>query len=309
MILWGGLLTALAIITLPLLVAYLRRHPMNEAARAQASGAFADLPCGKTRYQWSGPPQGPIAVCIHGLTTPAYVWQEVEHGLAEAGYRVLTYDLFGRGYSDRVSGAQNADFFTTQLRALLKDQNVRGDITLLGYSMGAAIAANYAAKHPDMVKQLILIAPAGLGISVAGMQKLIINTPVIGDWFMAVFGGYLVRKGVRAESATPSVVAGIYDRQIADTRVRGFLPAVLSSLRNILSRPLDNEHRTIAKAGIPLTAIWGQADTVVPSTGRDRLATLNPAAQQITVPNAPHSLVYTYPADVVKAVQESLREV
>lgn len=35
------------------------------------------------------------------------------------GYRILTYDLYGRGYSDRPSGKQNREFFLQQLDDLL----------------------------------------------------------------------------------------------------------------------------------------------------------------------------------------------
>ncbi len=305
----GVLLAIVAIIVLPLLIAHRRRHPMDQAARAQATGKFADLPSGKTYYDWHGPINGPIAVCVHGLTTPSYVWRAVEDGLKMMDYRVLTYDLYGRGYSDRVSGPQNADFFITQLEELLEDQDVEGGIMLLGYSMGGAIATFYAAKNPDMLERLILIAPAGLGVNSDRLQDFIIKTPVIGDWLMMVIGGYLLRKGIRADSATPSAIPDIYDRQIADTYVRGFLPAVLSSMRNLLSRPLDEEHRTIASANIPVAAIWGEADAVIPLSGLGKLTELNRAVRQTMVADAPHSLTYTYPKDVIKAIQECLREV
>lgn len=309
MILWWVLLAILVVYFLPLAIARHRRQPMNKAARAEAPGKFAKLPSGRTYYEWHGPLKGPIAVCIHGLTTPSYVWRAVESGLKMMGYRVLTYDLYGRGYSGRALGRQNADFFITQLEELLEDQGIDGGIMLLGYSMGGAIATCYAAKHPDMLERLILIAPAGLGIKSNKLQDFIIKTPVIGDWIMRVFGGHMIRKAVKAESSIPSEVPDIYDRQIADTYVRGFLPAVLSSLRNILSKPLDEEHRKIAKTGLPVAAIWGEKDKVIPITGLGKLTKLNRNVRQTMVEGATHSLVYTRPKDVIKAIQEFLREV
>lgn len=309
MIMWWVLLAIVVIYFLPLAIARHRRRPMNKAARAQAPGKFADLPSGRTYYEWHGPLNGPIAVCIHGLTTPSYVWRAVESGLKMMDYRVLTYDLYGRGYSGRAIGRQNADFFITQLEELLEDQGIDGGIMMLGYSMGGAIATCYTAKHPDMLERLILIAPAGLGVNSNRFQDFIIKTPVIGDWIMRVFGGDMIRKAVRAESSVPSEIPDIYDRQIADTYVRGFLPAVLSSLRNFLSRPLDEEHRKIAKTGLPVAAIWGKKDKVIPLSGLGKLSRLNRNVRQTMIEGASHSLIYTHPKDVIKAIQEFLREV
>ena len=113
-----------------------RRKPMSAAARQDASGDFVTLSQGVTHYEWLGPARGPVAVCVHGLTTPSFVWRGLARGLARMGFRVLIYDLYGRGYSDRVQGRQDRVFFLRQLNDLLADQQVNGDITLVGYSMG-----------------------------------------------------------------------------------------------------------------------------------------------------------------------------
>ena len=293
----------------PLAIAYLLRRPMNDTTRKNAPGQFANLPSGKTHYQWKGPQNGPVAVCVHGLTTPSYVWGAIVQGLTLMDYRVLTYDLYGRGYSDRVRGPQNAEFFGKQLGELLQDQGVDGGIMLLGYSMGGSIVTCYAAKHPDMLERLILLAPAGLGIAPNRLQSFITNMPVIGDWLILVIGGWLLRRGAKRDAATPSEVPDIYALQRADTYVRGFLPAVLSSQRNLLENTLVHAHKVLADSTIPVAAIWGEADAAIPISGRDKLAEINPTARQTTIPNAPHSLAYTHPDKVITAIQKFLREV
>ena len=88
-----------------------RRKVMGPEDRRDAPGEFIELSQGITHYQWHGPVRGPIAVCVHGLTTPSFVWQGLTAGLTAMGYRVLTYDLYGRGYSDRPKGDQTDAFF------------------------------------------------------------------------------------------------------------------------------------------------------------------------------------------------------
>jgi len=89
-----------------------------------------------THYRWHGPIDGPVIVAVHGLTTPATVWNGMIPFLTAQGYRVLSYDLYGRGFSDAPSGAQNIAFFTRQLGELLADQEITDAVTLMGYSMG-----------------------------------------------------------------------------------------------------------------------------------------------------------------------------
>ena len=308
MMLW--VLLALVIVIAALSgIADLRRHRKDKATPGTVSGSIATLPSGKTYYEWHGRQDGAIAVCVHGLTTPSYVWDAVVEGLNLMGYRVLTYDLYGRGYSDRVSGQQDADFFIKQLDELLEDQGVDGGIFLLGYSMGAAIATSYCAKQPNMMERMVLLAPVGFGVKTNRLQDFIVKTPVIGDWLMGVLGGWMLRKAIAAEAEIPSKVPDIYSRQIKETYVRGFLPAVLSSMRHMLPRTQENLHRIIADADIPVAAIWGEADTVIPISGIGKLAEVNRAAYQTMIPDAPHALLYTHPDEVHKALQEFLREV
>ena len=149
-----AVLILLGLLAVPLTIEWTRKG-VGEAARKHASGQFALLSQGTTHYEWLGPERGPVAVCIHGLTTPSFVWRGLSKGLALMGFRVLVYDLYGRGLSDRVRGAQDADFFVRQLTDLLSHEKVQGHLTVMGYSMGGAIAAHFTAQYPGLVKQLV----------------------------------------------------------------------------------------------------------------------------------------------------------
>ena len=80
-----------------------------------------------THYRWHGPVREPVLVAIHGLTTPSMVWDELARGFVAFGFRVLTYNLYGRGYSDAYDGTQDAAHFVKQLEELLADQDVGQD--------------------------------------------------------------------------------------------------------------------------------------------------------------------------------------
>ncbi len=282
------------------------RRPMNEAARQDAPGEFVQLSQGITHYRWIGPVRGPVAVCVHGLTTPSMVWDAVAQGLALMGFRVLVYDLYGRGYSDRAPGLQDQDFFIRQLDDLLASQGVTEDVTLLGYSMGGAIVSAYTARNPGRVRRMILLAPAGMGHDLGKLAKFTRDTPILGDWLMLLRYPNLHRKGTEAERVLPTEVAGIIDYQQAELEKRGFVPAVLSSMRGILPRPLEQEHRAISREGISVIAIWGRDDAVIPISAMGKLTQWNRMARQEVIEGAGHGLTYTHASAIVRAIEAGI---
>ena len=298
---WIPILLAILVI-IPFL-AELARRPAN---RSKAPGDFAALPQGRTHYRWSGPEDGPVAVCIHGLSTPSYIFAATEHSLTSMGFRVLTYDLYGRGYSANPTAPQNASFFTSQLKALLLDQGVEGDVTLVGYSMGAAIAAAAAAERPGRFNALVLIAPAGLAPVYEGWKSQFWTLPFIGDLATRLLGGFALRRELVEHRSSATVVPDLEDRQAAETYKRGFLPAVLSSRRHLLAAPRIDDHKSLAEAGIPLLAIWGTEDPVIPLNHLGVLAELNPDAQHAQIPGAGHLLLQTHPGIVADAMKKFL---
>jgi pimeloyl-ACP methyl ester carboxylesterase len=298
-VIWAFLFAG-AVLALPVLAEAARR-PMNAAWRARAPGEIAHLPGGDTHYRCTGPEDGPAAVLIHGLSTPSYVFAATERSLAALGYRVLVYDLYGRGYSARPRGRQDRAFFVRQLRALLKHREVAGPLTVAGFSMGAAIATAFAAEEEN-IAALVLVAPAGLVPS----EPSVWTWPVVGDWLTRVAGGWRLRRELVEHRTTPTVVPDLEDRQAAETRVRGYLPALLSSRRHLLAVAADGDHRRVAAAEVPVLAVWGTEDPVIPRRAMGRLAELNPDARHVEVRGAGHNLLQTHPVEVAAALKEFL---
>jgi len=282
------------------------RRPMTREAQARAPGQFAELPKGRTHFRWSGPVNGPIAVCIHGLSTPSYLFAGTERSLAALGYRVLTYDLYGRGYSDRATGRQTIDFLLAQLRDLLGNQGIDEPLTLVGFSMGGALATAFAAEEGKRIKSLVLIAPAGLVQPQDDPLARLWTFPAIGDWLMRVAGGWALRRELAAQINDPTIIPDLLDRQAAETRTRGYLPALLSSRRHALSGTLDDDHAAIRGYGTPVLAIWGRLDPVIPIRAMARLTELNPECHHVEIQDGGHCLPQTHPSNIAEALQTFL---
>lgn len=299
------LLLVLAIAAAPFAVEHYR-PAMTDGRRGSAPGQFAELPQGVTHYHLSGPPEGPLVVCVHGLTTPSFVWAPLTEGLITLGFRVLVYDHYGRGFSDRPVGLQDKGFFNTQLTDLLSHLEIEEPFHLIGYSMGGAVAAGFAATYPARVRRVVLLASAGMSIAETPLLKVIRDRGVIGKWLVLAAYPRQLRRGIHAESVLPGARPEIAEGQLDQLTFQGFIPAVLSSLRGILRRPMEGEHMTLRRCTIPVLAIWGADDDVIPPSAMGQLAAWNREVRHEVIEDAGHGLPYTHCDEVLAHLKDFL---
>jgi pimeloyl-ACP methyl ester carboxylesterase len=105
--------------------------------------------------EWRGPAKGPAVVCIHGLTANHTCWASVADLLSPA-YRLIAYDLRGRGESDKPEKGYSLAHHNEDLAGLLDHFGLRKAV-LVGHSLGAHIAVRFAAMHPERVSKLVLV--------------------------------------------------------------------------------------------------------------------------------------------------------
>lgn len=105
--------------------------------------------------EWPGPVKGPTIVCVHGLTANHTCWASVADLLSPA-YRVIAYDLRGRGESDKPDKGYSLALHNDDLEGLLNHFGLKKPV-LVGHSLGAHIALRFAATHPERVSKLVLV--------------------------------------------------------------------------------------------------------------------------------------------------------
>jgi pimeloyl-ACP methyl ester carboxylesterase len=291
--------TIFLFLTLCLVIAWFVKRPMNARVRRGATGEFLTLPNGVIHYEWYGPVDGPVIVMVHGLTTPSFIWRDQIPALTQAGYRVLTFDHFGRGFSDRPMGRQDFDFFVQELDGVLDALSVRAGYDLLGYSMGGGIVTQYAALRRDRIRKLILVAPIGF---LANRPNWIARWPVIGDLVMFVLGGWSLRRGAVKAGKAEGVDAELIELQRRETRFAGYTAAVLSSVRHTVYADLREAHRILLDRDMPILALFGSADDVIPIENAMQLREVNRSAQIVEIKGAGHGLVSTHPKQVNDAI-------
>lgn len=291
-----------AVVATPFVIEH-SRSVMSDGRRGSAPGRFVELGQGVTHYHLAGPATGPLVVCVHGLTTPSFVWAPLTKGLVALGFRVLVYDLYGRGFSDRPEGLHDKAFFNRQLDDLLSHLDIDEPFHLIGYSMGGAIAAGFAATYPARVRRLVLLASAGMTIRDTPLLRFIRTRGKAGIWLMLAAFPIQMRRGIRAEQTTQIVPPEIIEGQEAQLIFQGFIPAVMSSLRGILAKPMEGEHMALRRIGLPVLAIWGAEDGVIPASAMGQLAAWNRDVTHEVIEDAGHGLPYTHTEAVLTLIE------
>jgi len=179
---------------------------LNDNLRASASGNFKEVSGGMTHYELDGPENGQTVVLIHGFSIPFQIWDTAFNPLVDAGYRVLRYDLFGRGYSDRPPEVYNQDLFDQQLLDLLYAIEIDLPVDLIGLSMGGAISVVFCDRHPELVRKLVLIDPSGFPLDMPIWTNLI-KAPFLGELVMSLFGERFLISSMGKSQGTPLLAA------------------------------------------------------------------------------------------------------
>ncbi|MGC8856637.1 MAG: alpha/beta fold hydrolase [Anaerolineae bacterium] len=271
---------------------------MNEATRASAPGVFVRLPLGVTHYELGGPANAPTVVLVHGFSVPSYIWDPTFCALSEAGRRVLRYDLFGRGYSDRPRLKYDLDLFVRQLHDLLEALEIQEPVDLIGLSMGGPITAGFIQKYPQRVRRVVWIDPAGA--RPIGLSPLlrVATLPGIGELALALFGQESLVRGIASDFFDPTLVAEFQERYRVQMQFKGFRGAILSTVRSGMLGSFIEVYREVGKLGKPTLLIWGKNDTTVPLDHSRDLLVAVPHAEFHLIEACGHIPHYERPQEV-----------
>ena len=261
---------------------------LTDSLRQSVEGDFLLLPNGYTHYELVGGENAETVVLVHGFSVPNFIWEPTFRALTETGYRVLRYDLFGRGYSDRPKAEYTLNLFATQLRDLLDALNITAPINLFGLSMGGPICATFTARHPERVKKLALFAPAG-GEDIPHSPILqILKLPLIGDLLMGLFGRKTLIDGIASDFYDSALIAHFTSLYKPQLKIHGFGRAILSTMRNDALRDSTAVYRRVGETNIPTLLIWGRDDKTVPYAQSKQVVASLKHARFHTIENSGH---------------------
>ncbi|MCP4761068.1 MAG: alpha/beta hydrolase [archaeon] len=267
---------------------------MSDEIRNKQLEKSIKLSDGTTYYELGGPENGEVVVLVHGLTTPFFVWDPTFEMLTQKGFRVLRYDLFGRGYSDRPKAKYDDDFYDKQLIELITSLNLTDKkINIAGISLGGAICANFALRHKDLVNKICLIDPA----YPSGITKAfkVLKIPGLKNILMKLFGEKMVVAGVSKNFYRLEDFPDYEPKFKEQMQYKGYLNAVVSTGVNYNLGGLHEVYIELEKLDIPTQLFWGENDVVVPYTYNENIREVIPNIKFHSIEKAGHLSHYERP--------------
>jgi pimeloyl-ACP methyl ester carboxylesterase len=243
----------------------------------EASG-FADVEGGPLFYEVAG--EGPPVVLIHAGLWDRRIWDRQVDAFTAAGHTVIRYDLRGFGRSDPPTVPFS---FRQELADLLAHLAIPR-ASVVGASMGGAIALDFALERPELVDALVLVAPGVSGDDTPDDERtarLLGESEEVfenGDHERAVDIALQVWCPLRTD---PEVDRRIRDIAMDNKDVDGFD----WSLSRRLDPPAAGRLHEIA---VPTLVIVGDSDAAVMPTICDKLAAGIPGARKAVIEGADH---------------------
>jgi pimeloyl-ACP methyl ester carboxylesterase len=280
---------ALALAAIPM-ARNMEQGPLDATARRQAPGQFVTLSHGIVHVRTAGPEQGRPVVLVHGFSVPSYVFDKTSAELAAAGFRVIRFDLYGRGWSDRPDVDYTRELFANQVLELMDTLQVpKAD--LLGLSMGGAVVGRFAAEHPDRVRSVVLMAPLTHAQDISVMAW-----PVVGEWLARSWFLPMLSSSQLEDFAHPERVPGWAERFQPQMRYDGFGRAILSTIRHVAAESSVPDFEKVGRSGLPVLLVWGEADKTLPYAHHADVQRAIPQAQFVSLPGLGHLPVVEDPA-------------
>jgi pimeloyl-ACP methyl ester esterase len=251
-----------------------------------------DVTSGGVRLRVNDRGAGVPVLFLHGWMADAGVFDPLLDALPP-DLRAITMDLRGHGHSDKPADGYGVEQQCADVDAVL-DACAVGEVTLVGWSLGGAVAQYYAATR-DRVRKLVLLAATPSLVQQPGFETA---TPP--EAFDGLLGGLLAdypavsRQFIDAQLPEPDSEDAA--RVLHDMAMRTTAPAAVA-VADVVGR---HDLREFAqRVSAPTLVLHGAADAVVPAAAGRWLAEHLPKADRyVEWPDRGHCPLLTDPDQV-----------
>lgn len=258
-----------------------------------AEGQYVETATARFHYRKAG--EGPPLVLLPGGSLWSYTYRDIIPALATA-HTVYAVDLPGSGYTV----PHDADFgydvgaMSDALRGFMSAVGI-ARASVVAHSLNGSVAVDFAARHPEQVDRLVLIAPLVLDTNL-NMNLRLMRQPGAGELAASVMTEEIYVAGLRGAYAHPEILtdelADTYWTPLSRAENR---TAMWKQPRNLDLAAVQRESSAIEAATLIL---WGENDHVVDPSQARPLAQLIPHSTLRIIPGAGHNVHEDDPAAV-----------
>lgn len=248
---------------------------------------------------------GEVILFIHGYGMEKDGWDIFVRNWTKS-YRLIVPDL--PGFGETTKSDSSVYDLPHQVGRLDRFVNLLSipSFHLAGISMGGAIAAYYAGEHPDKVKSLFLMAPAGV----------LSRTPSEA-WREYQEKGKIVLLYRNTQQFDALLDAVFYRKPFVPTPVKRYFGkkgALESPLREKILRDLERggidilEDR-LSEVEAPTLVVWGENDRILHVSGAEKFQRALRDCRIITLRECGHVVFFDQPVATRQAYQDFLKDI
>ena len=233
---------------------------------------------------------------IHGNAAPYVTWDNTIEDQCAAGLRVLRYDLFGHGFSDRPKlRTYDRRFYNTQLAELLSRLEIPYPILVVGSSQGGSIGACFAAENPGAVEKLALLAPFFDDFEGSrNIAAVLLKTPLVGELLLQLLSDDKLMD-LSDSILSADTRAALQPEVAKQFHFSGKRRAILANWRGNGLRDATSCYESAREQGIPTMLTWGTLDKKLSGDSMRRLRDLYPGIEYHEIEGAGHLAHYEFP--------------
>ena len=268
---------------------------------------YLDLHGNRLAYQDEG--QGEAILLLHGMAGSSQTWRSVIRPLSRK-YRVIAPDLLGHGMSAKPRSDYSLGAFAVLLRDLLDELGV-ARATIVGHSLGGGVAMQFVYQHPDYCERLVLIGSGGLGPDVGWTLRLLsapgaeLIMPIIAPSPVLNAGekvrSWFAKMGI--ESPRGGEIWNAYS-SFADAETRQAFLRTLRAVVDYRGQAVSALNRLNVRADMPIMAIWGEQDAIIPVQHAYAALEARPDARVEVMPGVGHFPQVERPTEVVDLIDD-----
>lgn len=254
----------------------------------------------RAAFREAGDVARPALVLLHGLGGNAAMWRRQYSALGER-FRVIGWDMPGYGESDPLSGNPEPADYARALAALLDAIGV-DEVSLVGQSVAALIAASFARAFPERTRAVVLAHPLfGFG-ALPPEERAAAVEGRTGAFLRLGPRGFAEDRGPRllASGASEELIAEVV-ATMAEARPEGYVPAVamMTGADLAAEAPLIDA---------PVHVVAGSEDPLAPPARCLGLAESLPGATCTTIEKAGHYAALERPEAFNSALLAAFRQ-
>lgn len=233
----------------------------------------------------------PTILLVHGSGLTHIVWSFHEQFYSMQGFNVLSVDLPGHGNSEGPS-LKSIEEISDWIKSLMEKLNIK-KIIIIGHSQGSLVGIDFAAKYPELISRLVLVA----GSYKMPVNQDLINYAEAGDEkavLLMMKWGYEGSKAFIGGNPVKKIINSSRD-------IREILAVDLNACNNY-----KGGKKSLEKINCPTLCIFGDLDKMIPLEVGNKMASMIKNSKKKVISNCGHMIIFEKALEMRKIVKEFL---